>query len=171
MIFHISIPTRNPENVAKVIAELWGGAAFPFFPHRNESWVAFAGDDRNSAVECYPQDALIAPSEEEFPTGFQVLRSPPAEADQDQPPRRSAVHAAVATPLTQAEVVALGEREGWLTRFAQRGMFNVVELWIENAIMFEVLPAEQQAEYLNSQTLDSWHKAVAAFAARQAETG
>ena len=158
MIFHISIPTQNPENVAKVIAELWKGEAFPFFPHRNESWVAFAGDERNTGIECYPHDVRITPSKELRPAGFEIPRDKQASDD-----RRSAEHAAIATPLSQKEVCAIGEREGWLARYAQRGAFGVVELWIENVLLFEVLTPELQKQYYDTQRLEDWRKAVAAF--------
>ena len=32
MIHHISIPAKNPEHVAKVLAELMGGQSHPFGP-------------------------------------------------------------------------------------------------------------------------------------------
>lgn len=166
MIFHFSIPTTNPERVAKVIAELWKGEAFPFFPHRNESWVAFAGDERNSSVECYPHDVLLASSEEANPTGFRVLRE--AQNVESLPEaRRSATHGAIATQLSQEEVIAIGEREGWLSRYAQRGRFGVVELWLENVILFEVMPPELQKQYIETQRLEDWRTAVAAIKARQ----
>lgn len=158
MIFHFSIPTRDPERVAKVIAELWKGEAFPFFPHRNESWVAFADDDRRSAVECYPFDAKIAPSDAVPPMGFTILRG----ADG---PRPSTTHGAIATELSQAEIIAIGDREGWLARYAQRGPFGVVELWVENNFLFEVLSPELQAQYVGSQSIEDWRKAIAAIRA------
>lgn len=163
MIFHFSIPTKEPERVARVIAELWGGEAFPFFPHRNESWVAFAGDDRRSGVECYPYDATLAPSDEEHPTGFRILRGAPG-------PTPSATHGAIATELSEAEVIAIGEREGWLARYAQRGRFGVVELWLENTILFEVLPPALQAQYVSTQSLDDWRRAIAAIEAQKTAT-
>src|ERR1700743_2079705 len=64
MLFHASIPARNPENVARVIAELWGGfhAPFPSFP---DSWMAIAGDDRGSIIETYPNDRVLSPDGEQ----------------------------------------------------------------------------------------------------------
>ena len=169
MLFHLSIPTDNPERVAKVIAELWRGEAFPFFPHRNSSWVAFAGDERGTGIECYPRDVLITPSDEEQPTGFTLspLASEAGETHKVGGYHRSATHAAIATPLSIEELIAIGAREGWLTRYARRGVFGVVEMWIENSIMFELLPPEQQKEYLSTQTLNGWRTVVAAIAARQ----
>lgn len=171
MIFHFSIPTHKPERVAKVIAELWKGEAFPFFPHRNESWVAFAGDDRNTSVECYPHGVLISPSKEVRPTGFDISPSSVNEEKNEEGTndiRRSSTHGAIATSLSQEEVCAIGKREGWLARYAQRGLFGVVELWIENDMLFEVLPPELQKQYIETQKLEAWRGAVAAFKLRQA---
>ncbi len=158
MIFHLSIPTSDPERVARVIAEIWGGEAFPFFPHRNESWVAFANDGRGTSVECYPSDAKIAPSEEEKPTGFKILRG-------EESAGWSTTHAAVSTSLDQGAIVSIGKREDWLVRYAQRGLFGVVELWLENNILLEVLTPELQARYLETQTVENWRRAVAAIEA------
>ena len=55
MIFHVSIDADDPRHVAEVLAELWGGRAVPFPPVLKGSWVALAGDDRNTTVEIYPR--------------------------------------------------------------------------------------------------------------------
>jgi hypothetical protein len=160
MIFHFSIPTQNPERVARVIAELWGGEAFPFLPHRNASWIALAGDDRRTGVECYPHDVELAPSDEVHPTRFEARQRAGQGGSQ-----RSATHGAIGTPLSREQVCAIGEREGWLTRPAQRGRFHVVEMWLENSILFEVLPPDLLKEYLQTQSLAAWRAAVADRAA------
>lgn len=167
MIFHISIPARNPEQVAKAIAELWCGEAFPFLPMKgNGSWVAFAGDDRGSAIECYPRGARLSPSQEEYPKGFTVE----VEAAQSDSPsaHHIATHAAVYSPLSQEQIIALAQRHGWLGRYAQRGKFHVVEFWLENTVMLEVLPEPLKQEYLATQTLEAW-RAGAAAQSRQGE--
>jgi hypothetical protein len=66
-----------------------------------------------------------------------------------QPSGLTATHAAVASPLQQAEVFAIAAREGWQAKYRKRGgQFGVIELWLENATMIEVLTAEMQREYL-----------------------
>jgi len=164
MIFHISIPAKDPQRVARAIAELWRGEAFPFLPMRgNGSWVAFAGDDRGSGIECYPRGARLSPSPEDYPTGFQVTMDADAAEETGSLAGRIATHAAVFSPLSQEEVMMLGQREGWLSRIAQRGRFHVVELWLENAVMLEVLPEPFKQEYLATQTLDQWRAGVGAM--------
>jgi len=55
MIFHISIEADDPERTARMMAEIWRGKAYPFPPVGKGSWVAMAGDERNSTVEVYPR--------------------------------------------------------------------------------------------------------------------
>jgi hypothetical protein len=168
MLFHISIPAHDPERVARVIAALWRGEAFPFTPFAgNGSWIAIAGDDRGSGIECYPRGARIAPSTEKRSTGFTVTIDPAIAGETGEQAGRIATHAAVFSPLSQAEIVALAEREGWLARFARRGRFHVVELWLENAVMLEVLTEELKREYLAASTPEAWHAGEAAMARKQ----
>lgn len=139
MLFHLSIAARHPQHVAEVIAEFWRGEAFPFPPVTPGSWIAMAGDDRGTAIEVYP-----------FGT---VLRE--AEGDADSFGERTeqtdftATHAALATPLSEAEVMAIAAREGWPAKYRKRGgVFGVIELWIEGRQMVELLTQDMQAEYL-----------------------
>jgi hypothetical protein len=155
MLFHASIPARNPENVARVIAELWGGfhAPFPSFP---DSWMAIAGDDRGSIIETYPSDRVISP-------GSGQNSFVPAESKTAQ---YSAFHLAVASKLTPDEVLAIGEREGWRAVRCTRGhnFFDVIELWIEDIIMIEVLTEEMQRQYLAFATPENFRAFAAATA-------
>ncbi|EQB13766.1 hypothetical protein L288_02080 [Sphingobium quisquiliarum P25] len=143
MLFHLSISAHDPRNVAQVIAELWRGHAHPFPPVAQGSWIALAGDDRGTAVEVYPIGT--------------VLRE--TEGDADASGRASdesgftATHAALATPLSQDEVMAIAAREGWPAKYRKRGgAFGVIELWIEGRQMMELLTQEMQAEYLAAMT-------------------
>ena len=63
MLFHLSIAAREPRHVANVIAELWGGAALPFPPVMEGSWIAIAGDDRGTAIEVYPDGTVLRETE------------------------------------------------------------------------------------------------------------
>ncbi|KFG90428.1 hypothetical protein BV98_001632 [Sphingobium herbicidovorans NBRC 16415] len=139
MLFHLSIAAHDPRRVAEVIAEMWRGEAFYFPPVTPGSWIAVAGDDRGTAVEVYPIDT--------------VLREEEGDADSFGEPtgetRFTATHAALATPLTMSEVMAIAAREGWPAKYRKRGgAFGVIELWIEGRQMMELLTSEMQAEYL-----------------------
>ena len=50
---------------------------------------------------------------------------------------------------TDADTVeAMARREGWRCFRCNRGPFHVIEVWVENETMVEILPPEYAAEYL-----------------------
>jgi hypothetical protein len=150
MIFHASVPADDPERVARVMAEVWNGEAFRFPPFP-DAWIAMAGDDRGSTFEVYPRDRVIAPGEGD---GMATARPDPAQS------RYTGFHLAIATGRTAGEILAIGAREGWrAVRCSRGGFFDVVELWIENAVLVEVLTAEMQKDYLAAVTPDLWKRA------------
>ena len=55
---------------------------------------------------------------------------------------------ATATPLAEEDVLAIAKREGWHAAKCDRGeCFHVIEIWVENRFLLEVLTQEMQAEY------------------------
>jgi hypothetical protein len=141
MIHHLSIAAQDPRRVAGVIAELWRGRAQPFPPVGEGSWVAIAGDARNTTIEVYPFGCELQPVEGDADAHAVVNPRPPAF---------TATHAAVASPLGEAEVFAIARREAWEAKYRKRGgLFGVIELWLENRVLIEVLTAEMQAEYVS----------------------
>jgi hypothetical protein len=159
MLFHVSIDADDPKRVAEVIAELWGGIATPFPPVIEGSWIALAGDDRNTAVEVYPRGTELVEGEGDADAVGRI-------GAQD---RRSATHFAMASNLGFDAVKAIGDREGWPVKYRKRGgAFGVIELWIEGARMIEVLTPEMQAEYLGAFTVESWQALVASMREMQA---
>lgn len=154
MIFHLSVAAQNPRHAAEVIAELWRGRAFAFPPFP-ESWIAFAGDDRGSAVEVYPLGRELVPGDK----AVAMRAGPPASTG-------TATHLAIATPLSEDEVKAIAAREGWRALVCDRGgLFHVVEFWVENRLLVEVLTPEMQREYLASMSPANWQSMLEAGAA------
>lgn len=154
MIFHLSIAARDPRHVASVIAELWGGEAFPFPPVAQDSWVAMAGDERGTTMEVYPAGAELRPAEGDADA---------VAAMNPSPARHVATHAAIASPLSAEAVQAIAAREGWLSKYRKRGgVFGVIEFWLENAVMLEVLTPEMQQEYTGFMSPDAWRAMLAA---------
>jgi hypothetical protein len=147
MLFHLSIPADDPARVSSVIAELWGGESFPFPPFPG-AFTAMAGDARASSVEVYPRSLALFPA-----AGMTDVEARQTDASL----RHSSYHAAIATPLTEAEVHAIASREGWICKTLCRGgIFHVIEFWVENCFMLEVLTDEMQAEYVSRITIDGW---------------
>lgn len=149
MIFHASIATRQPERVARAIAKLWNGAVFPLPPYPG-SFIAFAGDDRASAVEVYPLGHELVPADGDADVRMAV---------NPQPRGLGSTHLAIATDLTEEQVRAIAGREGWMVKKCDRGgRYHAIEFWIENTVLLEVLTAEMQREYHASMTLGSWQE-------------
>jgi hypothetical protein len=102
--------------------------------------VAIAGDGFGTMIEVYPR-------------GTELHRAPEgldAYGLAGMPQGNSAFHLALGTDLSAAEIHAIGAREGWSTKYCRRGgEFGVIELWIDDRLMIEVLTLEMQREYLD----------------------
>lgn len=137
MIFHASIPADHPQHVAGILAELWRGESFPFPPFP-DSFIAISNAGDGAEIEVTPRWMEAIPGEREV----QARRNP-------QPSPYSASHLAIATTLNEADVLALAVREGWTARICNRGdAFDVIEFWVENRFMLEVLTPAMQKAYL-----------------------
>lgn len=146
MLFHLSIEADDPRRVDQVVAELWGGLAAPFPPVGIGSWVALSGDDKGTMIEFYPRGTELHESDHGA-TGVAAAA----------PRRFSATHYAMATRLSQDEVLAIAAREGWPAKYCRRGdAFGVLEVWAEGCQLIEVLTEEMQAEYVGAVTIDNW---------------
>jgi hypothetical protein len=147
MLFHASIPADNPEHVARVIAELWRGEAMPFPPHPG-AWMAWSGDDRGTELEIFPR------GQEEFPSQGEVsIRTNPS------PSPYSEVHFAMGTRLEFEEVLVIAGREGWMAQRCDRGgLFNIVEFWVENKFLLELMPDAEQKRYVENMKPDKFRE-------------
>lgn len=139
MIHHFSIAAKDPRHVAEVLAELFGGTVTGFGP-RAGGYIAWAGDDHGTAIEVYPFATELFPP----PSGNgQAHFRNDAGAS-----HFSATHGAVSVERTEEEILALGKREGWRAVRLDRGGFEVIELWVENTVMLEVMTPQMAADYL-----------------------
>jgi hypothetical protein len=118
------------------------------------SWLAIAGDDRGTTIEVYPAGAELQPAEGDADAG--AVMNP-------RPRRYVATHAAIASPLNAEEVCALAARHGWQTKCCKRGgVFGVIEFWVENSFLLEVLTPEMQREYTDFMSPEAWRAMLAA---------
>ncbi|HEY8521053.1 MAG TPA: hypothetical protein VIN61_13300 [Gammaproteobacteria bacterium] len=137
MLFHASIPADEPERVARFIAALWRGRAYPFPPYPG-AYVACAGDERGTLIDVVPRSLEHVPA-----PGCFAVRTNAAASDY------SAAHLAIGTPLGADEILELAAREGWLAQRSDRGgLFGVVEVWIENKFLLELLPEKERRRYI-----------------------
>src|SRR5262249_41337535 len=58
MIHHVSIPAREPQHVAGVLADLMGGKSYPFGPLEG-AFMAASGDAHGTMIEVYPERATL----------------------------------------------------------------------------------------------------------------
>jgi hypothetical protein len=112
-----------------------GGDAFP----------AFSGKDDGTAIEVYPDTQVLVPGD-----GAVECRSAGPDT------AKTFVHAAIASLLPADEIIALGRRQGWISRLYDRGPFQCVEIWLENRLLIEVLDPEMLADYRAGMTIRNW---------------
>ncbi|MFA5122765.1 hypothetical protein [Zavarzinia sp.] len=160
MLFHASIPAQDAETAAAVLAEIWHGEALPFPPVPG-AYVVFAGDERATTLEIYPAERTLEPSAEGVAVGL-------------GDPRMGYVgdHVAIASARPASEIAAIARAAGWRVQVASRGgLFDVVEVWLENRYMIEVLSPEMQAAYCGLMTAANWRGLLAAGPGPQASGG
>ncbi len=153
MIHHMSFAARDPRGAAEAIAALWRGEAFPFPPVGEGSWVAISGDDRGTTMEVYRAGTELHPADGDA-DGAPVVRP--------EAPRYVASHAAIASPLGEDEIKAIAAERGWIAKYRKRGgIFGVIEFWVENSFMLEVMTPEMQREYTGFMSRDAWRAMLA----------
>lgn len=138
MIFHLSIAADNPKHVASVLAEIFKGDLIEFNPHPG-SYMTFALDQYCTAIEVYPKGTELKPGTDEKQLQF---------LNNDSSSKFTATHAAISVPLNQQEIEEIGQREGWrVVRCSRNGYFDVMEVWIENTLLLELLTPEMAQQY------------------------
>lgn len=154
MINHISIAVNEPERVANVLAELWNGEVFPFPPAPN-SFFVIANDGKGTAVEVTPIDTILIPgeglpSEENFDINVRTEQYEAQFVKSEFVPQYVPTHLNINTELSEAEVKEIARREGWrvLTCNRAEGLFQLIEIWVENRFMLEVMTPEQTKRYV-----------------------
>ena len=137
MIHHLSIAARDPQKAAGVLAELMGGKAVPFPPNPG-SFFALQLDEHGSGVEVYPTGTELEPNGS---TGGSFVKH-------DRGRGYGSTHFALSVSTDAKKVTEIAKRAGWQYFECNRGPFHVIEVWVENETMVEILPPEYAAEYL-----------------------
>ncbi len=150
MIHHLSITARDPKHAAGVLAELMGGTAVPFPPNPG-SFFALQLDDYGSGVEVYPAGTELQPG---GVTGGNFVRKDARGY--------GSTHFALSVATEAASVKAIAGRAGWQCFDCNRGPFHVIDVWVENETMVELLPPEYAREYLAFTRPDKVRAAMAA---------
>lgn len=138
MLLDASIPARHPAAVAGFIAGLWGTEAVPLPPVPGR-FVALAADGSGAGLEVHPVGLGQARTWHDT-----VTAAVPASA-------ASATRLAIGTALDEAEVHLAAGMRGWQSRPAERRAggrcWSVVEVWVEERLLVEVLTPAMQAEF------------------------
>jgi hypothetical protein len=149
MIFHASIPADDPERVARVLGELWQRDYFPFV--LEGTFVVFANDGVGTQLEVAPRREEIIPAPEHLDLQTNSAASP-----------YNAVHINIDTPLAFEQVRAIADREGWMARVCDRGgAFKVIEFWLENKFLIELMTAHEAERYRNIANESVWRGMLA----------
>lgn len=140
MIHHLSMPAIAPFRVAQVLAEIWGGKAVPFPAHPG-SYMVLTLDEHGTMIEIYPFGTEMVPGldQEEVVFAVNTVTSP-----------HSATHAAISVPTSHNQIAQIAAREGWrCVKCDRQGFFEVIELWVENRFLIELLPPSLAAQYVS----------------------
>src|SRR3974377_45066 len=135
MINPVASPAQNPQHVAEVLAELMGGQCHPFGPLAG-AFMATSGDAHGTMIEVYPESATL-----DIPANDDQV----VFGENTAPPRTWPFHMLLSVPLEPEEIERIGAREGWRAKTFGRGVqghkpfFHVLEFWLENPLMIEVL--------------------------------
>jgi len=152
MIAHVSIPARHPRDTALLLATLIDGEVFAF-PVVPDAYIAVARDGSGLAIEVYPDGAAHHPGHGEPDPAVQP-QGPRALPWEDQihadgvQLRPSAFHLALVSKLGDEAVMALARRAGLrAVRCDRGGVFGLVELWLDNTLLVEVLNPQEARRY------------------------
>lgn len=139
MIHHLSVSAADPKSAAEFFADVMNGVVVDFQPNPG-SYMVFKADGRGTGIEIYPAGSVMVPNGD--PGAVWELQ--PAGAD-----RRTSTHFALSIDKSLDEVMEKAKARGWQAYVCDRGgHFHVIEVWIENTWLVELLPPAFAAEYL-----------------------
>jgi catechol 2,3-dioxygenase-like lactoylglutathione lyase family enzyme len=138
-IHHFTVPARDPERVARVLAEVLGARVIPI-PHPEGTLLVYSGDPDGTAIEVWPATMRGDVGGDEL-------------EPRDLPlPEAWPHHGYVTSDVSNADqVVAAFAREGWKAHKVHNGPpnagFALVRGWIENHTTIEIGGREMREQY------------------------
>lgn len=140
MIHHFSMSAKEPLHVAHVLAELLQGSVAPFSKYPN-GYVVFTRDSYGTLIEICPQGLELQPGSDS--ESFCYSASPRSSG-------YSISHFNLSVSISEAEIQAIATREGWrCIRVSAGDFFEVIEFWVENQILLELMPPTFTSQYLD----------------------
>lgn len=131
MINYISIHVKDPKHVANVLAEILEGQANPFLGQTG-SYKVFSSNEYVAIIELHPiRDELIPRQNDERESSLVDFHTCSC----------STVQATLFVPKSQTQIEQIANREGWQVLPSNRdGLFDVIQFWVENRLILELLP-------------------------------
>jgi hypothetical protein len=138
-IHHFSIPAREPERVARALAEIFDARVIPL-PHPAGTLLVYSGDPDGTAIEIWPAAMRGKVGAHEL------------EASNLPLPENWPHHSYVTGDTVDADrVLAIFAREGWTAHKVHNGPphsgFSLVRGWIENHTGIEIGGREMREQY------------------------
>lgn len=134
MIQHVSVTADDPKKTATTIAALLGGTALPLGPTEG-TWTAVARDPIGNMVEVMPRG-----------TEFHRERDR-VEMRPGVPARHSGFHVMFDSPLSEEEIMQVAEERDAVAFRSKHGPFELLEFWIDDCLLLEVLPPTLSRSY------------------------
>lgn len=139
MLHRISISVDNPLHVANVISEILHGSVLRGgdYPY---TYTVMSNDEYGSAIELVQSgNEVIVGRQDKFEYEYNLNHS-----------NFSPIHLAISVPASRYEIEQIAEREGWHVAVGNRGRFKLIEFWIENKLLLELIPPETIPQYVKS---------------------
>lgn len=152
MIAHVSIPAKHPEIVAKALGKILDGSVFSF-PVVNGAFIVVANDNSGHAIEVYPAGMCHHPGQGLPPAneGPATVQTKPWEDQIFIDPSKTQFtshHMALSTKLEAEDILKIGKELGFRAVLCDRaGVFRLIELWIDNEYLIEVLTEKETKRY------------------------
>ena len=134
MILHASVVADEPRSTAETLAVLLGGMALPVGPGEG-TWSAVGPEPIGNLI------SVLARGSEFHRTNDHVETRP------GKPVRHSAYHLLIETPLAESQVLDLALERGCAAHRARHGAFDVIEFWIDDCLLVEVVTPELSKSY------------------------
>jgi hypothetical protein len=134
MILHASVVADEPKATAETLAALLGGVALPVGPG-DGTWSAVGPEPIGSLVSVLARGSEFHRSDDHVQTRLGA------------PVRHSAYHMLIDTPLAETEVYRLAADRNCYAHRAKHGAFDVIEFWIDDCLLIEVVTPELGRAY------------------------
>jgi hypothetical protein len=159
MILHASVVADRPKETAQVLATLLGGVALPLGPGEG-TWTAIGPDPIGNLI------SVLARGSE-----FHRVTGGHPDTRSGAPARHSGFHLLIETRLTEQEVLELAREHACHAQRAAHGAFEVIEFWIDDCLLIELVTPELGLIYRQTVASDALRDRLAPIVAAGLATG